>query len=195
MENGHGAGSTQSYRGKAKSTKQPSCAERELKRNLKLRDQMRQDFMKTWSESAARTTYKGGPVFDHPYEKFRYTRIIVHRIEEDVYPDIDERPGIKISSRFCVEPYDFYHAGLKVILGIESGVIETGLGYAGNGKWAITKYEADFRSKRISTRTRKSTCGQTSIYEPQEWTGQRSGKTSLRSATKQDCPYDNSSSN
>lgn len=63
-------------------------------------------------------------------------------MDNDVYPEDDESPGI--SSWFRLEPYDFYHRGIKFILGIESGVMERISGYAGNAHWALTKYEAAF---------------------------------------------------
>lgn len=49
--------------GKTKASKSPSNAERKLKRNLKLRDQMRKDFLKSWDEVQRERPYKGGPVF------------------------------------------------------------------------------------------------------------------------------------
>jgi hypothetical protein len=133
--------------GKTKSIKQPSNAERELIRDLKLRDQMRKEFLKTWNELQRERPYKGGPAVDHPYQKFRYSKVVIHRIGDDVYPEVDDRPGTGISSWFRVEPYDFYHAGIKVILGIESGVIEHG--WSWNGKWAISRNEADFDKERF----------------------------------------------
>jgi hypothetical protein len=131
--------------GKTKTVKWPSSAERELKRNLKLRDQMRKDFLKPWDEVQRERPYKGGAAFAHPYEKFRYRRVIIHRVDNDVYPEIDEGPGI--SSWFRLEPYDFYHRGVKFVLGIESGVLEIGCGYVGNGRWAMTKDDVDFDAK------------------------------------------------
>ena len=138
--------------GKTKALKRASAAERGLKRNLRLRDQMRKDFLKSWNEVQREQPYKGGAAFKHPYDKFRYRKFIIHRVENDVYPEIDDSPGI--SSWFRLEPYDFYHRGMKFILGIESGALETGCGYAGNGRWAITKFEANidygrFRSVNI----------------------------------------------
>lgn len=123
--------------GKTKAKVRPSSAERELKRNLRLREEMRKDFLKPWDEVQRERPYKGGPAFTHPYEKFRYRRVIIHRIDNDLYPEIDEGPGI--SSWFRLEPYDFYHRGVKFILGIESGALEIGCGFAANGRWAITK--------------------------------------------------------
>jgi hypothetical protein len=130
--------------GKATSSTKPASAERALKRDLKLRDDMRREFLKPWNE--VYREHSGNPV-RHPYEKLRHAEAIIHRIGDDRYPDMEDGPGI--SSWFKVELFDFYHRGIKVILGIESGVIELGWGYPGNKGWGITSYEADFDHNRF----------------------------------------------
>ncbi len=67
---------------------------------------------------------------------------MIHRIGEDNYPDIVNHNGI--SSWFTLEPFDFYHKGIKFILNIETGVIENCEGYPGNLHWAIIPFSADF---------------------------------------------------
>ena len=122
--------------GKAKALRvSPSSREREIKRNLRLRDEMRGDLLKTLGGYTKR-----GPIA-HPYEKFRRSEAIIHRIDDDCYPEMDESPGI--SSWFKVELFDFYHGGIKVILGIESGIIGKEF-CPWNQHWAIIPYKADF---------------------------------------------------
>lgn len=133
--------------GKAKSKRQPRSTEQELKRDLKLRDQMRKHFLKPWEETTPEHSLRAARVVEHPYKKFRYSEVIIHRIGDDAYPEIDEGTGI--SSWFKVELFDFYHAGIKAVLGIDSGVIEHGWPHAGNKPWAITMYNADFDRDRF----------------------------------------------
>ncbi len=136
--------------GKTKMRQQPSAAEREVIRNLKLRDQMQTDFLKTWKEIAEEQERRGisGPGAERPRHRFRHSKVIIHRLGNDAYPDIEESPGI-ISSWFKVEVFDFYHNGIKVILGIECGAIEVSFGFAGNMHWAITSYKADIDDTRF----------------------------------------------
>ncbi|MCU1300750.1 MAG: hypothetical protein JWQ87_1034 [Candidatus Sulfotelmatobacter sp.] len=123
--------------GKAKPSRTSafSEAERRVKRDLKLRRQMAKDFLKTSNEYSRR-----GQIM-RPYEKFRYSRVIIHRIGDDCYPTVDENPGI--SSWFRIELFDFYHNGIMVVLRIERGVIGDG------GQWAIIPYDADFDRSRF----------------------------------------------
>ena len=135
--------------GKTKMRQRPSAAEREVIRNMKVRDQMQKDFLKTWPEITEERERRGisGPGVERPRHKFRHSEVIIHRLGNDAYPDIDEGPGI--SSWFKVELFDFYHNGIKVILGIESGAIEDSFGFAGNMHWAITSYKADIDDTRF----------------------------------------------
>lgn len=133
--------------GKAKARKSESSAERELKRNLKLRDQMHKDFLKSGQEITQERSLLGKAPVEHPYNRFRHSEVIIHRIGDDAYPRIDEGPGI--SSWFKLELFDFYHAGIRCILSIESGAIDNGDYYAGNKHWAITSYEADIDRARF----------------------------------------------
>jgi len=116
---------------------------------MKVRDQMQKDFLKTWPEITEERERRGisGPGVERPRHKFRHSEVIIHRLGNDAYPDIDEGPGI--SSWFKVELFDFYHNGIKVILGIESGAIEDSFGFAGNMHWAITSYKADIDDTRF----------------------------------------------
>jgi hypothetical protein len=106
--------------GRAKSRHRSSQkAEQQIKRNLRVRDDMRRDFLKGPKE------YDEPPGLNcRPYERFRDREVIVHRLENDCYPEIDYAPGI--SSWFKIEPFDFYYGGIKVVLGISTGVTSKG---------------------------------------------------------------------
>lgn len=116
-------------------------AERELKRDKKLRDELKLALTRPWADVQQLRTRRGDGR-ERPFDQFRYSKFVIHRLEDDNYPDIVNENGI---SSWCrLEPYDFYHNGIKVILWIESGVIEDCQGYAGNMHWAIIPFGADF---------------------------------------------------
>lgn len=125
--------------GKAVKAIPPSSnAERLLKRDLKVRDELEKALVRPWDE-VQRERSRRGDGRERPFDKFCCSEIIIHRLGDDTYPDLDDRPGI--SPWFKVEPFDFYYRGLKVILGIESGVIENSPSYAGNLHWAIIPFD------------------------------------------------------
>ena len=102
---------------------QPSplaSAERRIKNDLKMRDTLRADLLKGAKEYAEEYQNPNKPV-RRPYDKFRRSEVIIHRVGDDCYPKNDDRPGI--SSWFKLELFDFYERGLVVVLGIERGVI------------------------------------------------------------------------
>jgi hypothetical protein len=119
-----------------------SSAERQVKRDLKLRDEMRRDFLKPAGEYLRR-----GPVA-HPYEKFRHSEAIIRRLGDDSYPDLDDQ-SIGISSWFKVELFDFYHGGIKVILSIERGVVDQGSFSLSSQQWATIPFASDFDRLRF----------------------------------------------
>lgn len=133
-----------------RATARPSNVERLLKRDLRLRDELQKDLVRPWKEVEWERSRRADGR-ERPFDKFRYSKFVIHRLGDDTYPGDDDRPGI--SSWFRLEPFDFYHQGIKFILGIESGVIENGIGYAGNLHWAIIPFNATFdpqRFRRIS---------------------------------------------
>lgn len=123
-------------------------AERALRRDLQLRDKMRRDLVKPWAEiQRGRDANRR----ERPYDKFRCNRLIIHQLGDDTYPVSRDGPGI--SPWFRIEPFDFYHGGIKFVLRIDAGVIENESDYAGHLHWAIIPYGADFdreRFKRVS---------------------------------------------
>ncbi len=106
-----------------------------IQRNLNLRNLMHEDFYHPIDER-----FKYGR-FSKPYNKFRYSEVIIHSTEDKNYPNIDEGPGI--SGWFKLEVYDFYHNGLMFILWIHRGIIDKG------GNWKIINYRDTFDERRF----------------------------------------------
>jgi len=96
---------------------------------------MRRDFLKTAKQYGSH--YPGE--FERPYKNFRHSEIIVHRLGDHLYPEHGNSDG-ELSSRFELELYDFYHNGIKVILGIYSGVVGNGQYHVGAQQWAIIPF-------------------------------------------------------
>jgi hypothetical protein len=105
-------------------------AEKQVKRDLKLRDKMHKDFLKSIEE---RRLLKPP---QRPYSKFAHSEAIIRDVDDKLYPEIDStrRP----SGWFKVELYDFYHNGLLVIVWLSRGVIDK------KGRWAIIEHKALF---------------------------------------------------
>src|ERR1035438_4813707 len=123
---------------------QPSplaSAERRIKNDLKTRATLRADLRKGAKEYAEEYQNPNKPV-RRPYDKFRRSEVIIHRVGDDCYPKNDDRPGI--SSWFKLELFDFYERGLVVVLGIERGVIAAG------NYWATIDYDTDFDASKFS---------------------------------------------
>ena len=99
-----------------------------LKREQQLRDDLHHDLLKTPPERMALPHGSGRS------RKFAHSEVIIHRIDDTSYPDIDESPGI--SGWFKLEILDFYHNGLDCIFGIEYALIDTE-----TKKWALLTYE------------------------------------------------------
>lgn len=110
-------------------------AEEEVRRNLRLKAHMRADFLKPVSERDWSRERR-------PYEKFANHEVIIHSAAgNDVYPDIDDGPGI--STWFKVDLWDFYFNGLEVILGVVHGIVGE------DGYWAQIDYGEAFDTNRF----------------------------------------------
>jgi hypothetical protein len=116
-------------------------AERRIKNYLKLRDTMQGDLLKGAKEYADEYRDPKKQV-RRPYEKFRRSEVIIHRLGDDCYPKFDDGPGI--SSWFKVELFDFYENGLVVILGIKRGIIADGQ------YWATIEHGAVFDTSQFT---------------------------------------------
>ena len=99
-----------------------------LKRDQKMRDDLRRDLLKNTSECM------GLPRGSSRTAKFSHTEVIIHRLDDVSYPDIDDSPGI--SGWFKLEILDFYHGGLECILGIENGLLDSM-----TRKWSLLSHE------------------------------------------------------
>jgi hypothetical protein len=87
-----------------------------IQAQLQLRDELKAILLKKPGTCQQRGRYL------HPYEKFSVNRILIRSLDDTVYPDRDESPGI--SSWFRVEPFDFYHNGIEVILTIQYALFD-----------------------------------------------------------------------
>jgi hypothetical protein len=99
-----------------------------LKREQQLRDNLHRDLLKTPSERMAL------PRGSSRIKKFAHSEVIIRRIDDTSYPEIDKSPGI--SGWFKLEVFDFYHNGLDCVLGIEYALIDNE-----TKKWALLTYE------------------------------------------------------
>lgn len=99
-----------------------------LKREHQLRDDLQRDLLKTPAERMKM------PRFGNRSSKFAHSEIIVHRIDDTSYPDIENGSGI--SGWFKLEVLDFYHGGLDCIVGIEYALIDTD-----TKQWALLTHE------------------------------------------------------
>jgi len=94
-----------------KGVRSAKSSEEEIKRDHRLRDEIRKAFFKTPAERMAQ-----GPG-QAQYRQFRKTEFIVHRLGDTLYPEINSGPGI--SNWFKLEMFDFYFNGIEGILNIE----------------------------------------------------------------------------
>jgi hypothetical protein len=113
------------------------AAERSVKHALKMRNQMRRDFLKTF------TGHSSDPI-KHPYDRFQYSEALFHDVERaEGYLKSEDNPGA-ISAWFKHELFDFYNDGLLVILRVSRGIID------GNGRWSLLKHGEQFEKSIFS---------------------------------------------
>ncbi len=113
---------------KAPSKGAAGAAEREIKRNLALRDKMHKAFLKPFS---ARQPMNWRA---KPHSKFAHSKVLVRSLEDTRYPEVDDAPEGRMSSWLTFEVYDFYHNGLVVIVHLDKGIMDK------DGNWAIVPY-------------------------------------------------------
>ena len=94
-------------------------SERQVKRDLKLRDQMKASLLKPFDPRK------------RSRDQFVSSRIVIRSIDDKSYPECLETET-EISPWFKVSPFDFYHNGFMVTLRICSGFLGADDG------WAIT---------------------------------------------------------
>ena len=73
----------------------------------------------------------------HPTEQFRKSKLVVRSLDDTKYPEADANPPSGISSWLVLQPYDFYHGVLMVILSIRLVV------HAHTGEWAYISHDLD----------------------------------------------------
>jgi hypothetical protein len=103
----------------------------EIDRNLKLRDTLKRELRKP------PTQRRSGKIL-HPYEQFRYSRIIIRSLEDSDYPNTNISDSSGISSWFRVNLYNFYHNGIEVILYGGYAIINE------KGEWRPIDYSESF---------------------------------------------------
>lgn len=101
----------------------------EVRRDLKLRDALQKALLKPPAQRQSRGV-------THPYEKFGHSRIIIRSLNDTSYPRVDDSPGI--SGWFRVEPYDFYHNGIEIILRIGYVIVNA------DGRWRPVGYDEEY---------------------------------------------------
>jgi hypothetical protein len=102
-----------------------------IKRNIALKKRMRKDFIKPFNKEE----YHSRP--RRPYDKLAYSEIVIHSIDDEAYPNSDNR-RTRMSSWVKKEVYDFYYNGLSVLVRVESGIID------GDGNWSIIENGWEF---------------------------------------------------
>lgn len=113
--------------------KSVELAERQLRRDLGIRDKMQRDFLKPPEE-------RPRPYARFPYERFQTTNVIVRNINQNTYPEVDNGRSNGPSNWFKPEVYDFYYNGLEVVVGLHRGVMDR------EGHWCIIDHDAAFDS-------------------------------------------------
>jgi len=123
---------------RARSVKQAVAT---IQRDHKMRDDLHRDLLKTAKERMAL------PRVTSRISKFAHSEIIVHRIDDNAYPNIDDRPGI--SGWFKLEILDFYHGGLDCVLDLQCGLFDSE-----THAWSLISYERSKSSfpQRLSKR-------------------------------------------
>lgn len=123
-------------RPRGRTSGRPRSPEAEIKRNLKLRDRLRKDLLKSSTE------IRDLPRPHHPYKEFAHGgEAIIRAVDDKSYPSVDESPGPGISGWFKVELYDFYHNGVEVILNLQRGLVDK------RGNWKIIHHDATYDAK------------------------------------------------
>src|SRR5205823_3346634 len=102
-----------------------------IKRRVQLKKQMRRDFLASYDEMVTRGR-------DGSVTTFNCSNVVIRDVEDDSYPTIVRVKG-KISPWFKTEPFDFYHNGIEVCLGIAEAIFDE------KDRWDILDGRADPR--------------------------------------------------
>lgn len=96
-----------------------------IRRNIRMKERMKKDLISK-SQNPQEASRR-------PYKQFAYSRVIIHSIDDKLYPEIDEN-AVGISPWFRIELYDFYHNGIEVTIGIEKAIFND------NDEWDVVRY-------------------------------------------------------
>jgi hypothetical protein len=102
----------------AAGTRSRQATVKAIKREQRLRDDLRHDLLKSPSERMSL------PRFSSRVAKFAHSEVIVHRFDDTSYPK-SETGGHGISGWFKLEILDFYHGGLHGVLDIEYVLLDS----------------------------------------------------------------------
>lgn len=99
-----------------------------LKRDQQMRDDLHRDLLKSPAERMKLRRV------GNRSSKFAHSEVIIRRIADRSYPNVDESPGI--SGWFKLEILDFYHGGLDCILDLQYALEDST-----TRKWALLSFE------------------------------------------------------
>jgi hypothetical protein len=115
--------------GKTNRTPKQASAEHQIRRDIKIRSQLEEVLLRPAEDFRQKR-------IAHCSEKFRYGKLVIHSVDDTTYPNVDEAQQRRISGWLVVEPYDFYHGGLAVILTIRLVLVDA------DGHWAYVDERA-----------------------------------------------------
>jgi hypothetical protein len=95
-----------------------------LKRDLKMRDHLHRDLLKSTAQRMELPRVTGRSA------KFAHSEVIIRRIDDRTYPNVDDSPGI--SGWFKLEVLDFYPGGINCILNLKYALVDSA-----TRKWAL----------------------------------------------------------
>lgn len=106
-----------------------------IRRNITLKKRLKNEFLYRVGEEGLPPREER---LKNPSAKFRYSRFIIHSIDDTYYPEVARDQGGGIYSWFRVEAYDFYHNGIQVVLRGVAVIVEPS-----TGKWAVLDWRRE----------------------------------------------------
>jgi hypothetical protein len=115
------------------SFKRTRRAARSIRRRIAIKNQLLRSFLRPAAERAE-------PLVQ-PYDKLRFSKILVRSIDDHTYPNAERQIGT-IRGWMEVGTYDFYHDGMEVILGTSFVLVDDA------GAWAPVSVRQSFDATR-----------------------------------------------
>jgi hypothetical protein len=106
---------------------------RTLRRRIAIKNRLLKAFLRPASERAETLV--------QPYDKLRYSKIVLRSIDDHTYPSADRQIG-HIRGWMEVGTYDFYHDGIEVILGTAFVLVDD------TGAWSPVSVRQSFDATR-----------------------------------------------